>query len=240
VDVPEAAGRLLELMNGERTAHGLPLLTARGDVAGIAGAHSQAMAEANDIWHNDAYFTAETKTALGAATTGENVAMNADVDDAHRRLMNSPEHRANILNGAFTVVGVAVTRQGDGTYFVTEDFLEPLPPPPPLPAASPPALPASPASPPDVTGVPAPLARALPTDDAASLELAAPTAAGFPGRRSPAGGSFPLWPLATLALLAVTIAAGAVAARKWRGRVGREGVGTGAWRSPSRSSTFAS
>ena len=127
VEAPLAARRLVELMNAERTQRGLPPLQPRDDVAAIARPHSLAMAEADDIWHNDAYFSAATKRRLGATSVGENVAMNVNIDDAHRRLMNSAAHRANILNGAFTVVGVGVYRQADGTYFLTEDFVEPVP-----------------------------------------------------------------------------------------------------------------
>ena len=37
--------------------------------------------------------------------------------------MNSPEHRKNILNSAFTTVGVGVVDSPDGTVWVTEDFM---------------------------------------------------------------------------------------------------------------------
>jgi uncharacterized protein YkwD len=37
--------------------------------------------------------------------------------------MNSPEHRRNILDSAFTTVGVGVVDSPDGTVWVTEDFM---------------------------------------------------------------------------------------------------------------------
>ena len=36
--------------------------------------------------------------------------------------MNSPTHRANILNGAFTQVGVGVAYSSDGRMWVCVDF----------------------------------------------------------------------------------------------------------------------
>jgi hypothetical protein len=83
------------------------------------------MAKAGDLWHNDAYFTPASHDALDAQTLGENVAMNADVDDMHRRLMASPHHRDNILDGRFSQLGVGVAVGKDGVLFATEDFVQP-------------------------------------------------------------------------------------------------------------------
>jgi uncharacterized protein YkwD len=37
--------------------------------------------------------------------------------------MNSPPHRANILDPAFTHVGIGCATDGTGTIWVTEDFV---------------------------------------------------------------------------------------------------------------------
>lgn len=124
-DVPAAADRLLQLVNAERRAAGIEPLAMRGGVVAIAATHSRAMAERNDIWHNEAFFTAATRRRLDAKVLGENVALNRDVDDAHRRLMASPHHRDNILDGRFRVVGMAVARDAAGRLFVTQNFVEP-------------------------------------------------------------------------------------------------------------------
>src|SRR5688572_18651795 len=63
---PNAVARILDLMNGERRAHGLPAFTLRDDISALSAPHSQAMAEKGDIWHNDGYFTAAVKQRLGA------------------------------------------------------------------------------------------------------------------------------------------------------------------------------
>jgi hypothetical protein len=122
-----AAAQLLALINADRAAASLPLLSPRDDVTAIAVEWSTTMAAAQDIAHNDAYFTADTRRRLGARTLGENVAMNRSTYDAHQRLMASPGHHANLVNPKFTVVGLAVVRDGGGIGYITEDFVEPAP-----------------------------------------------------------------------------------------------------------------
>ena len=124
-DTAAAARRLLELVNAERTARGLPALARRGDIDAIAVRHSTAMAAKYDIWHNDGYFTPTTKSSLGAVFVGENVAMNPGIENMHKRLMNSPHHRDNILDARFTQVGIGVAAAPDGELFATEDFAQP-------------------------------------------------------------------------------------------------------------------
>lgn len=125
VSLPDAARRLLELVNLERQEAGLGRLVARDDVGAIALDHSTRMALEGDIFHNVRYFSPATRRRLGAAVRGENVAYNGSVENAHARLMNSPGHRANLLNRRFSVVGIAVVQAPDGRYFITEDFLQP-------------------------------------------------------------------------------------------------------------------
>lgn len=157
-DTEAAEARLLVLVNDDRKAHGLAPLNARADVKEIAEGHSAAMAKGHDIWHNDAYFSAATKRRLGAARVGENVALNRSADDAHRKLMASPRHRANILDPGYSVVGIAAAADEEGRLYITEDFLEPAAPP------GPPAVPAAPRPPVVAAGPPA----------AAAVSVAAP------------------------------------------------------------------
>lgn len=121
--VSSAADRLLQLVNEARSGAGLSGLTVNSRAASIAAGHSMAMAERGDIYHNPAYLTAATRSSLGARALGENVAMNGSLEAAHQRLMASPGHRANILNGAFDAVGIAVVQNG-GTLFITQNFLD--------------------------------------------------------------------------------------------------------------------
>ena len=123
-EVPELNVRLLQLVNQERAAAGLAPLMSRPEIADWSVRHSMAMADRRDIWHNDAYFASSTRKALGAVALGENVAMNGSLEDAHRRLMESPGHRANILNGRFDLAGIGVVHDEDGGLYITQSFVD--------------------------------------------------------------------------------------------------------------------
>lgn len=65
-------------------------------------------------------------------SAGENLAVNFfDSADVHTAWMNSPGHRANILNGTYSEIGIALARgkyQGSETTFVVEFFGKPKAP----------------------------------------------------------------------------------------------------------------
>lgn len=122
----QAADRLLALVNGERSARGLPTLAARKDVTGIAMRWSAAMAQRGELKHNDAYFSRETRRKLDARVLGENVARAADVESAHRALMASEHHRDNLLDKRFTVAGFGA-QLTQGSWWFTQNFVEPVP-----------------------------------------------------------------------------------------------------------------
>jgi uncharacterized protein YkwD len=83
------------------------------------------MAAAGTIWHNQDFLTQATRTALAARMLGENVGMAGSIDQVHQALMNSPGHRANILEGAFSIVGMAAVKGPDGLVYITQDFVQP-------------------------------------------------------------------------------------------------------------------
>ena len=120
----EAVARLVARTNAERTQRGLPALQVREDVASIARGWSDSMARAARLSHNDAYFTQESHRRLDAQLLGENVARAPDVDTAHEALMASEHHRDNILDARFAAVGIGATYV-DGSWWITEDFLQP-------------------------------------------------------------------------------------------------------------------
>jgi len=111
---PAAEAQLLALVNGEREAAGLPALAFDEALVPIGRAHAVEMFE-------QGYFAHESPTngdpfdRLAAANitylvAGENLAFAPDLLTAHRGLMNSPGHRANILSPAFGRAGMAVIR----------------------------------------------------------------------------------------------------------------------------------
>ncbi len=123
--VSDAKARLVELVNGSRAEAGLAALVTRNDLDELATAHSGDMAAARRLFHNDALFTEATKKRIGAKAVGENVASNTSIDDAHRRLMASPNHRANLLSPSFSRLGLGLV-DADGTWYLTEVFVTPV------------------------------------------------------------------------------------------------------------------
>ncbi len=123
--------QLLELVNQARAAAGLAPLALDGGLTQAARAHAQAMFTARQLSHQFAgepslvdRLVAATRTQLDQE--GENVALDFDAADAHKNLMLSPPHRANLLNSAYNVIGLGVVRSGDQLY-VVQDFGHALP-----------------------------------------------------------------------------------------------------------------
>jgi uncharacterized protein YkwD len=56
-------------------------------------------------------------------TAGENIAGNRSVQAAHTALMNSPGHRANILNPNFTHIGIGIQQGGNYGMMFTQMFV---------------------------------------------------------------------------------------------------------------------
>ena len=161
---------LVELANVDRHTSSLPPLainpileeTARRKALDMAsrGYFAHVSPDGKNPWY---WFT---DTGYRFSYAGENLAVNfTDSLDVERAWMNSPGHRANILNGNFTEIGIATSRgtyQGRDTIFVVQMFGKPVrtailasqtipaPKPAPSPKPVPPATPPSPVTPPAV------------------------------------------------------------------------------------------
>jgi uncharacterized protein YkwD len=127
---PAPEQQMLKLLNMERRHAGLPLLEWNAQLAEAAQTHSRKLASHRDLSHQfpgEPQLT-ERVSATGARFTAlaENVAVAGDPQEAHLALMNSPGHRANILNPEYNAVGVAISWVNDSMY-VTEDFARVVP-----------------------------------------------------------------------------------------------------------------
>lgn len=116
----------LALINGARLQEGLPPVQWDNRLAEAARMHAALLASNRQLSHQ---FAGELPLEQRISTAdvrvfrlGENVAVNYDAQGAHEAFMNSPGHRANILNAEFDAVGVAAVRDGDLLY-VVEDFV---------------------------------------------------------------------------------------------------------------------
>lgn len=129
VDNPEVSindeDGMVALINKERTDRGLKPLEYDPDLQVVARAHARDM-------FNRGYFAHETPEGIDPfqrmdaagityRTAGENLALAPSLDIAHEGLMNSPGHRANILNTQYNKVGIGVLDGGIyGKMFVQE------------------------------------------------------------------------------------------------------------------------
>jgi uncharacterized protein YkwD len=127
---------LLRLVNQERVGAGLPEFHLDPKLVDAARAHSALMAQHKKMAHD---FDGEATLSQRIAATGlrfnavaENVSAVWPLDQpdpaevAHRGLMGSPPHRANILNRDYNQIGIGVAREGD-TFYTTEDFAHAFP-----------------------------------------------------------------------------------------------------------------
>lgn len=113
--------QLLDLINQDRARNGLQLLRMEPTLQNYARHHATDEANAGTIWHN----MDELKqwAPAGWSGLGENVAYNYSILAMHQAYMNSPPHRANILNPAFNYVGIGIVATPDGRLYNSEDFM---------------------------------------------------------------------------------------------------------------------
>ncbi|HET7530684.1 MAG TPA: CAP domain-containing protein [Mycobacteriales bacterium] len=109
-------------MNAARQANGLAPYAVAYDLTSVARGHSEQMASQQSLYHNPGL----TSQVQNWRAVGENVGEGPTVSDIHNAFMNSPEHRANILDHDFTQVGVGVSVDKNGIIWVTEDFRQPM------------------------------------------------------------------------------------------------------------------
>lgn len=117
---------MIELVNQERTSRGVPALTFDPELVPVARGHSRDML-------SQGYFSHTSPTTgtladrlndagVGYTQAGENLAYAPSVSVAHRGLMQSEGHRANILEPGFQRIGIGILRAPDGTLMVTQVF----------------------------------------------------------------------------------------------------------------------
>ncbi|MDX6200026.1 MAG: hypothetical protein QOJ79_3177 [Actinomycetota bacterium] len=115
--------RIVALVNAQRTAHGLRPLIVSPCATHFAAPWSTHMAATSSLVHQ----SLTPIMRCPARTAGENIAYGAVTADQMMNMwMNSPGHRANILNPGFTRIGVGAVRTSSGRWWATQDFVTPL------------------------------------------------------------------------------------------------------------------
>ncbi len=157
-------GDLHALSNAQRTGNGIGGLSLNGQL-NQAAANKAAHMFANNYWAHVApdgtspwWFV--SNAGYGYSTAGENLAKNFSTSGGVvNGWMNSPAHRANVLNGAFVDVGYGVMNGillGEEVTLVVALYGAPVAAPAPAPAPAPAAPAPAPAAPVAPSNTPAP------------------------------------------------------------------------------------
>lgn len=130
---PEAGGsqdafanQVVDLVNKERTKAGLPALTV--DSGAAAAAQTRAKEIVSSFSHTrpdgSAFNTALSAAGVNYSGAGENIAYGQTTpEQVMDGWMNSAGHRANILNGSFTSIGVGHHQDASGVDYWTQLFI---------------------------------------------------------------------------------------------------------------------
>lgn len=163
---PADASSFVDSVNAARSASGLAPLKVDTTMASAAEGWAIWMAENDSLQHAG-------DIVVGAPAdwtkVGENVGRGGSVNSVWNAFMASPNHAANVLDPAYTRIGVGVVWTNDGMLYTTHRFAAtssdtaPAPTPEPAPSATPVPAPTAPPEPPPTTSdVPAPAPTAVP------------------------------------------------------------------------------
>lgn len=193
------AAAILVQVNQARAAVGAPPLRLSSAMSAVATRWSTHLADSGTcpggLAHNPSF---SQQIPRGWSAAGENVACNTSADalGLEAQWMSSAPHRANILNPAYTDIGIGIVVSGR-TAWGTQNFgtysSAPAPEPALLPAPAPPAPTPTPTptpSPsPSASPTPAPTLTSAPDAVPDSVPAAAATDASSAAARSTAGGA---------------------------------------------------
>lgn len=121
----EYAQRVVELVNIEREKAGLSELKTDSKVAAAANVRATEIRKSFSHTRPDgrSFATALTDNGVSYRGSGENIAWGQKTpEEVVRGWMNSPSHRANILNARFTTIGVGNAQNAKGTRYWVQLF----------------------------------------------------------------------------------------------------------------------
>jgi uncharacterized protein YkwD len=123
---PDLEQQMLQLVNGERKKKGLKPLVADEQLKNVARSHSSDMLKRGYFSHmtpegKDPFYRMK-KAGITYRQAGENLAYASTLAKAHRGLMNSPSHRAAILNKSFGRVGIGIVDGGKSGLMISQEF----------------------------------------------------------------------------------------------------------------------
>lgn len=123
---PDLESRMIDLVNEERQKQGLKKLSYRSELLEIGRTHSADMFRRGYFSH----YSPEGKSVADRAderkvaylVIGENLAYAPNLDLAHKGLMDSPGHRANILSVDYNRIAIGIMDGGVYGLMITQVF----------------------------------------------------------------------------------------------------------------------
>jgi uncharacterized YkwD family protein len=121
--------RMLELINEERADHGLLPLQRNEQLTELARLKALNMIHYDYFSHTSPTFGGPfdmmDRHGITYLMAAENIAGSHTLKEAHTTLLNSPGHRANMLNPAFREIGIGINRGGDYGHVFVQLFITP-------------------------------------------------------------------------------------------------------------------
>jgi uncharacterized protein YkwD len=124
VQLNAVESRLVMRINAARKARGIAPLTVAAGFTDVARRWSAVQLKSNTMKHNPNYAAQlQASGGTGWRSLAENVGYcNSDADRLFDAYMNSPHHKANILNPAFRYIGMGWVARADGVGYNTQNF----------------------------------------------------------------------------------------------------------------------
>ena len=122
--------QVVDLVNQERAAAGLPALKVNTKLAGVAEKKAEDLRDKNYFAHQSptygSPFDMMKQFGISYSSAGENIAKGQKTPaDVMNGWMNSPGHKANILNSSYTEIGVGYVTDSNGTTYWVQHFIRP-------------------------------------------------------------------------------------------------------------------
>lgn len=123
---PDLEAEMLKLVNMERTKRGLKPVVADPQLTPVARSHSQDMFSRGYFSHYTPEgrdpFDRMRSAGIKYYSAGENLALGQTLKICHQGLMNSPGHRANILNSSYGRLGIGILDGGSYGLMISQEF----------------------------------------------------------------------------------------------------------------------
>jgi uncharacterized protein YkwD len=117
--------RLAVLINQARTSRGIPALTVAPGTTDLARDWSMNQARKDTLYHNPNLVSGvQTHGSYDWRAVAENVGRGWSADSLFTAYMNSPPHRANILDRSMRYLGIGWVERPDGSGYNTQVFVD--------------------------------------------------------------------------------------------------------------------